>query len=430
MKVQAIAQRQDVSPGEGKSKYGDVKYADPRNKKYPLDTEAHARAALSYFSMPKNRAKYSSSDAATIMGRIRAACKRFGIEMAKASQILVTSEYAVALDGALPAEVMFMPAGHTTISPSVNGEPKQISVTVNQRTADVLQAELDQLLLGNVRPYIDFDHKSGAAAAIPKKFAWKEGEGVMLELDWTGAGKSAVGGRDYSYFSPTFLLNDSGDPAGLPKSGAIGALTNNPAFREIKRIAASNGVGCTDNLGENTMTEEEATALRTELEIVRAENQTLKEVADKRVSDNELEVLRAENKALRDAAEAQRVEAVEREADQLIQGAIKDGKIAPKNEPVKASLKKWILADHDGAKAHIESLPVTPAFKTVVTVTSAHRDVGRPAPVKDTAVTGMSNGNLCKAAVLEYQATHSGVTWENAWQICAARQPELFAGAS
>jgi len=428
MNVKAISKRQDVNPKQGVSDYGSVKFADAKNHKYPIDTEAHARAALSYFSMPKNRAKYSSGDAATIMGRIRAACKRFGITMA--SQILVTSEYAVALDGELPAEVMFMPAGKSTINPSVNGEAKQISVTVDQRTADVLQAELDQLLVANVRPYIDFDHKSGAAAAIPKKFAWKEGEGVMLELDWTGAGKSAVGGRDYSYFSPTFLLNDSGDPAGLPKSGAIGALTNNPAFREIKRIAATYGAGYTDNLGENQMTEEEAAALRTELETVRAENQTLKEAADKQVSDNELEVLKAENKALREAAEAQRVESVNREADQLIQGAIKDGKIAPKNETVKASLKKWILADYDGAKAHMESLPPNPAFKTVVTVTGAHKDVGRPAPVKDTTLSSTNSGKLCKAAVLEYQAAHKGVSWESAWEICAARQPEIFAAAN
>lgn len=65
-----------------KKPYGDVKYADPKNGKYPIDTEEHARAALSYFSMPKNHAGYTADEIAAIMGRIKAACKRFGIQVA------------------------------------------------------------------------------------------------------------------------------------------------------------------------------------------------------------------------------------------------------------------------------------------------------------------------------------------------------------
>src|SRR4029077_14856062 len=77
--VMAIEKREDVSPGEGKSKYGDVTFADAKNKKYPLDTEAHVKAALSYWGMPKNRAKYSTEDQKTIGGKIRAAAKKLGI---------------------------------------------------------------------------------------------------------------------------------------------------------------------------------------------------------------------------------------------------------------------------------------------------------------------------------------------------------------
>src|ERR1700751_907846 len=77
--VEAIAKRQDVSPKEGQRKYGNVTYADPKNTKYPLDTEAHVRAALSYWGMPKNRAKYSSAAQKLTGARIRAAAKRRGI---------------------------------------------------------------------------------------------------------------------------------------------------------------------------------------------------------------------------------------------------------------------------------------------------------------------------------------------------------------
>src|SRR5258707_15000147 len=79
--VEAIAKREDVSPKEGEGKYGKgVPFAVEKNKKYPLDTEAHARAALSYWGMPKNRAKYSAEDQKTIGGKIRAAAKQLGIE--------------------------------------------------------------------------------------------------------------------------------------------------------------------------------------------------------------------------------------------------------------------------------------------------------------------------------------------------------------
>lgn len=73
--VEKVARRKDTSPKEGEDKYGDVKYADPENKKYPIDTEKHIRAAWSYIHMPKNAAKYSDDDVKAIKSRIKAAWK-------------------------------------------------------------------------------------------------------------------------------------------------------------------------------------------------------------------------------------------------------------------------------------------------------------------------------------------------------------------
>lgn len=56
-------------------------YADPANYKYPIDTEVHVRAAISYFSKPKNAAVYSPAQQKAIWGRIRAAAKRMGISL-------------------------------------------------------------------------------------------------------------------------------------------------------------------------------------------------------------------------------------------------------------------------------------------------------------------------------------------------------------
>jgi HK97 family phage prohead protease len=68
---------------DSKKPYGDVTYADPKNGKYPIDTEEHCRAALAYISMPKNAAKYPMNGVtlSEVKGRIVAACKKFGIEV-------------------------------------------------------------------------------------------------------------------------------------------------------------------------------------------------------------------------------------------------------------------------------------------------------------------------------------------------------------
>lgn len=88
-----VAERLDASPKEGEDKYGDVAFADTKNKKYPIDTKAHVRAALSRWGQKKNRDKYSADDQKTIGARIRAAAKKFGIgEQGKGGKSDVTEK--------------------------------------------------------------------------------------------------------------------------------------------------------------------------------------------------------------------------------------------------------------------------------------------------------------------------------------------------
>jgi hypothetical protein len=56
-------------------------YADPDNYKYPIDTEAHVRAAISYFSKPANANKYPKAKQQSIWAKIRAAAKKYKIEI-------------------------------------------------------------------------------------------------------------------------------------------------------------------------------------------------------------------------------------------------------------------------------------------------------------------------------------------------------------
>lgn len=74
-----------------KQPYGDVAYADPgyqsdKKKRYPIDTAAHVRAAWAYINKAKNGAAYTGAQLKRIKGRIKAAAKKFGIDIAGAGE--------------------------------------------------------------------------------------------------------------------------------------------------------------------------------------------------------------------------------------------------------------------------------------------------------------------------------------------------------
>lgn len=158
-------------------------------------------------------------------------------------------------DSGVPTAFQFMPPGVSIITAHVNGKAGTREVHVDASTAERLQRDLEEKLAAaaagqKARPCGLFDHKDGKASLLPKRFYWKDGEGVMLECDWTAAGKAAVSGRDYSYWSPCFRLNN-GEVVGLASGVEVGSLVNNPAFETIARIAASRPrVDAPDDEGE------------------------------------------------------------------------------------------------------------------------------------------------------------------------------------
>lgn len=79
--MSTIDRRKDVNPKEGKREYGDVKFADPTNNKYPIDTEEHIRAAWSYINHKDNAAKYDKDEVESIKKRIKRAAKEHDIEI-------------------------------------------------------------------------------------------------------------------------------------------------------------------------------------------------------------------------------------------------------------------------------------------------------------------------------------------------------------
>ncbi len=70
-----IHRRRDADPSAGIEKYGDTLFADPTNRKYPIDTPGRIKAAWAYIHQPRNAGKYAPAEVRTIKARIRKTAK-------------------------------------------------------------------------------------------------------------------------------------------------------------------------------------------------------------------------------------------------------------------------------------------------------------------------------------------------------------------
>jgi hypothetical protein len=282
--------------------------------------------------------------------------------------------------------IVFLPEGTHQITASVGGKPKTLTVTVDDRVLASFSEDLARRQESNVRPFAGFDHKAGAASFIPREFRYEPGVGLLLDVEWTSAGRAAIDGRDYSYFSPTFLVSKDGIPTGLTARGEIGSLVNDPAFEEIPRIAASH-TEPTDNpmdhLIELGLVEascaphqaletakaalaslREAAAQVETVETVEAANVAKKsaedELADLKMKYDELEAM---NKKLMEDMASKASSA----ADAAIEDAVKAGRIAPQDDATKSFWRSSIIANPDAVKA-LNAIPANPALsgKTVL----------------------------------------------------------------
>lgn len=156
---------------------------------------------------------------------------------------MVTTKVSEA-GGRAPGGLLYMPAGEHVISATFNGAAATRRVVVTAEAAERLQRDLEQVWQEvqagrRARPCVYFNHTSGPAAMVPRRFSWVPGKGVVLEGEWTAAGREAVEGGDYAYFSPCFRRDrETGEVRGLTAGVEVGSLVNDPAFDRIECIAA------------------------------------------------------------------------------------------------------------------------------------------------------------------------------------------------
>ena len=263
-----------------------------------------------------------------------------------------------------PNDFEYMPAGSHTISCSVNGKPKEITVVCDESTAELFQKSLDAVNAaydrGEMsRPFIDFDHEEGEAAAFPKRFFWRDG--LRLEVEWTESGRRAVEERRYNYCSPQFFFDpETGALQGVAYPGAIGALVNVPAFQCIRKISAKLTQTKDNDMSDDKdkqPADDKTAELEKQLKAKDDEISALKAQLEDGKKDDEVAALKAKladleqaKKDAEDKAACARKSAVEAKVDELVKcGRIKAD---ARDEVVAAALQR----DDNGAKL-LDSYP-------------------------------------------------------------------------
>lgn len=273
-----------------------------------------------------------------------------------------------------PEWIQYMPPGTHTIRPteSSTGNVVERTVVVEASAVEALNRSLDEnkTKTGDL-PFIDFNHDDDQAAGFVKAFRWAGDDpqtgGIQAQIDWTEPGRTAVKGKAYRRFSPSFRVDKNGRVIGAPVNA--GGLVNRAAFHKISALW-SKGQG-NNNGKDNSMDIE---VLKAKVSTLEGENQTLKA---KLAQANQDEALKAKDaqilqhqtelQTLKAKLQEQEETAKKQRATDLVNAAVSDGRIPPKDTVLQA---KWVetLTASPSAEELLAKLPrVSGVPGTVIT---------------------------------------------------------------
>lgn len=309
--------------------------------------------------------------------------------------------------GKAPTAIVYMPEGRHNIRATINGQPGERVVNVTPECVTALKADLEVKLKAKTKPVVYYDHETGPAAYHPTGFDWQDGKGVILLAEPTKSGAEAIEGKSYGYFSPNFLLDESGNVAGLnPNSIEVGSLVNEPAFEALDAIAASksslvlqgdegNNPQNPDNKTQTSknMNEiakllglpegaDEAAVIDAINKLKAAQAAASKEAEDKAKADDEAKKKAAEAAAANKSADEKDAELQKKNeecaaaqaalkalqdqvADSSIKTAVAAGKIPPKDEDAIKTWQAMFAADAVSAAKALAAISANPAMSTV-----------------------------------------------------------------
>ena len=282
---------------------------------------------------------------------------------------IITAAFTSAVPKDAPGELVYIPVGSSKINATVSGKPGEITVNVpaenGEAIAATLQAALAKRLESTVRPRLAFDHaKTGPASGHPSSFSFDPARGIILAANWSTSGRAAIEGGDYGYFSPTFLIDDKGQPCGLPDKGEIGSLVDEPAFRGIGLIAAADTDLNPESNNTNIMSKLIFAALAISAAADNAETAAVQAI-EKLKTDHQTvtaanATLETENKSLKDKVEAAETAAKEAKTagyKAKVEAAVTAGKIAPKDEETKTQALELLEASEAIGSKFLDAMP-------------------------------------------------------------------------
>lgn len=311
---------------------------------------------------------------------------------------------------AVPDEIQWMPPGKHTITPHVEGKPKQMSLVVDAALAALVAPMVEEMRKAAERgegdvPYLDFNHDDGAAAAEVIALRWagedtKSG-GIRARVKWTKAGREAVEGRTFRRFSPQWWTDPAtGNPVGVGVN--MGGLVNRAAFQTIQPVVAKGG----EAQPEKTMTEAEKAEFR---ELVASATKPLTDriaaLETKAAAGPDLSAVATRLKSLEDATAAGTLTA----ARARVQHFAAEGRLSPQDTEGIEAFAKAGAADPKVFET-LAKLPVNPAFK-VLTGSSGTAGGGQPE-------------NFAKA--VEAAKAAGAKSTAEAVDLCMAKHPELY----
>lgn len=279
--------------------------------------------------------------------------------------------------------LMYLPAGQHEVTVTQGKKVVSKTVLVTPDSVAPINAQLAHIRSLGKSPMMDFNHADDNASFRPTGFVWSEtpAPGVWAIGEWTGRGKEAVQGKEYSHFSPRVHVEEGVSPARVitrvsDRSPNMGGLVNNPAFSKISPVQAKAAGAPSDSQSQetqttHTMNQEEIAALQaknkelaSEIAALQAKDKTDTAIAaalaakESELRANkaelELEALKAKNADLTTAA----TERAKKDADAAIAAAVARGALPPKDEAMQAKWREVILADPANA-ALLAALPST-----------------------------------------------------------------------
>lgn len=305
----------------------------------------------------------------------------------KKNQLTVRALSGIDVSG-VPEEIPVLPIGHVK---STRGD-----FEVDNRDVECIIRQFKSRKLDLV---IDYEHQTLSDIQAPAagwiKDLYPGTNALMAKVEWTQRGREYIANKEYRYLSPVVLVTKKDQHAVIFHSAA---LTNTPAIDGMFAIINSDDLCIGDNEEEketNHMelaklikllgldegaTEETVLEKLTEILDMASKAQTEPEkdpdkkdetqlVANKTVLDllglpetaktedvtARIMAFKAGDPALKARVEQLEKQAAQRDADELVEMALKDGKI---NAAQKEWATAYALSDPSGFKAFAEKAPV------------------------------------------------------------------------